>query len=262
MRILMIAPPGAGKGTQGTLIATHFGIPHVSSGELLREHVRRDTDLGRSVRDYLARGGLVPDDLVLEMVRLALVDVKARDPSGGYVLDGVPRTMGQARVLYKIGLELDMTAHVALYLKADDEELVRRLLARAAVEHRADDTGPVIRNRLALYHQVTHPIVDWYDRRGILVSVDAVRAAEDVGREVLAALEVIGSMVDHVPAEGRRSIDLTGLSAAFGADLPVTRPQARPRILQALPLRMPGWFSGRMGRVAKSSSQRSGAISG
>lgn len=140
MRILTIAPPGAGKGTQSTLIAAHFGIPHISSGE----------------------------------------------------------------------------AHVALYLKADDEELVRRLLARATVEHRADDTEPTIRKRLALYREVTHPIVDWYDQRGILVSVDATRAAEEVGREVLAALEVIRSMVD--PAGGRRSVDLTGSGGAFGQD--------------------------------------------
>jgi adenylate kinase len=216
MRILMIAPPGAGKGTQSILIATHFCIPHISSGDLLREHVRRGTELGRSVRDYLDRGGLVPDDVVVEMVRLALINVKANDESGGHVLDGVPRTMGQARAIYNMARELDMTAHVALYLKADDEELVRRLLARAAVEHRADDTEPTIRTRLALYREVTHPIVDWYDQRGILVSVDATRAAEEVGREVLAALEVIRSMVD--PAGGRRSVDLTGLGSAFGQD--------------------------------------------
>jgi adenylate kinase len=214
VRILMVAPPGAGKGTQGTLIAAHFGIPHISSGDLLRDQVGRDTELGRNVRGYLARGELVPDDIVLEMVRLALVDVKARDKSGGHVLDGVPRTIGQARAIYGMARELDMTAHVALYLKADDEEVVRRLLARAAVEHRADDTEAVIRKRLALYHEVTHPILDWYDQRGILVSIDAMRAAEDVGREALAALEVLQNMVDQVPAEGRSSIDLTGLSAA------------------------------------------------
>jgi adenylate kinase len=216
MRILMIAPPGAGKGTQGVLVAAHFGIPHISTGDLLRDHVRRETELGRSVRDCLARGELVPDEVVLEMVRLAFAEVKAKDPGGGNVLDGVPRTMRQARAVYEMARDLDMTAQVALYLKADDEELVRRLLARATVEHRADDTEDVIRKRLALYHDVTHPIVDWYDQRGILISVDAMRPAEDVGREILATLEVMRTVVDHLPSTERRSIDLTGLDRAFG----------------------------------------------
>src|SRR5439155_4786310 len=118
--------------------------------------------------------------------------------------------------LYQIGRDLEMTANVALHLKADDEELIRRLLARAALEHRSDDTEEVIRRRLALYHEVTYPIVDWYGERGILVSVDAMRPAERVGREILAALEVMRALVDHVPPEARRAIDLTSLGVAFG----------------------------------------------
>jgi adenylate kinase len=106
---------------------------------------------------------------------------------------------------------------VALHLKADDDELMHRLLARAALEHRSDDTDEVIARRLALYHEVTAPIVDWYGERGILVSVDAMRPAEQVGREILAALEVMRALVDHVPAEARRPIDLTSLGAAFGS---------------------------------------------
>lgn len=214
MRVLLIAAPGAGKGTQGALIAAHFGIPHIATGDLLRDHVLRGTDLGVSVQGYLSRGELVPDDVILEMVRLAMA--AARSDGGGYVLDGVPRNMDQARAVYRIARDLDMIAQVALYLQAEDGELVRRLLARAEVEHRADDTEDVIRRRLALYHEVTHPIVDWYGARGILVSVDAMRPAEDVGREVLATLEVMRTVVEHVPAEARRSIDLTGLGAAFG----------------------------------------------
>ena len=214
MRVLLIAPPGAGKGTQGTLIAAHFDIPHIATGELLREHVAHQTELGRAVQAHLDRGELVPDDIVLSMVRDAVVQAKAA--GGGYVLDGVPRTMAQARALYEIARELDMTADVALHLKADDEELVRRLLARADLEHRSDDNEETIRRRLALYHEVTHPIVSWYGQRGILVSVDAMRPAEQVGREILTALEVLRPVVDHVPEEARRSIDLTGLAAAFG----------------------------------------------
>jgi adenylate kinase len=214
VRILMIAPPGAGKGTQGALIAAHFDIPHVATGDLLREHVARQTELGQAVKKHLDRGELVPDEIVLNMVRQAFTE--AAEAGRGYVLDGIPRNMEQARATYQIARELDMTANVALHLRADDEELVRRLLARAAVERRADDTEDVIRHRLALYHDVTAPIVSWYADRGILVSVDAMRPAEQVGREILGALEVMRPLVDHVPEGARRPIDLTGLGAAFG----------------------------------------------
>jgi adenylate kinase len=214
VRVLMIAPPGAGKGTQGALIAAHFGIPRIATGELLRDHVARRTELGRAVQRHLDQGELVADHIVLDMVRDAMVAAKAA--GGGYVLDGVPRNMEQARALYQIGLELGMTADVAMHLKADDHELIRRLLARAALKHRSDDTEEVIRRRLALYHEVTAPIVSWYGKRGILVSVDAMRPAEQVGREILAALEVMRPLVDLVPESARRAVDLTGLGAAFG----------------------------------------------
>jgi adenylate kinase len=215
MRVLMVAPPGAGKGTQGAVIAAHFDIPHIATGDLLREHVARQTELGRAVQHHLDRGELVPDEIVLDIVRDAFEQARRR--GGGYVLDGMPRNLAQARALYQIGLDLGMTANVALHLRADDDELVRRLLARAALEHRADDTEPVIRKRLALYHEVTHPIVAWYAERGILVTVDAMRPVERVGRQILTALEAMRSLVDHVPESARRPIDLTGLGAAFGS---------------------------------------------
>jgi adenylate kinase len=214
MRVLLVAPPGAGKGTQGAVIAAHFDVPHIATGNLLRDHVARGTDLGRAVRERLDRGELVPDEVVLDMVRREFV--AAKQHGGGYVLDGVPRNMTQARELYAIGRELDMTANVALHLKADDDELVRRLLARAVIEHRSDDTEDVIRKRLALYHDVTAPIVDWYAERGILVSVDAMRPVERVGRQILTALEVMAGLVDQVPESARRPVDLTGLGRAFG----------------------------------------------
>jgi adenylate kinase len=196
------------------VIAAHFDIPHISTGDLLRDHVARQTDLGRAVQEHLDRGELVPDEIVLDMVRRELI--AARAAGGGCVVDGVPRTMAQARALYQIGRDLDMTANVALHLKADDEELTRRLLARAALEHRSDDTEEVIRRRLALYHDVTHRIVDWYAARGILVSVDAMRPVERVARQILTALETMRTLVDHVPEHARRSIDLTDLGRAFG----------------------------------------------
>jgi adenylate kinase len=213
MRILMIAPPGAGKGTQGALVADHFGIPLISIGEMLRDHVARGTEIGRTVQSYLDHGELAPDEIVMDLVRQGFI---AAEAAGGYVLDGVPRTMAQARAVYAIGVELGMIANVALHLQADDEALIQRLLARVADEHRPDDTEEIIRHRLQLYHQVTQPIVAWYARRGILVSVDATRAVEQVGREIIAALEAMRPLVDYVPETARRSIDLTGLDHAFG----------------------------------------------
>jgi adenylate kinase len=152
------------------------------------------------------------------MVREAIVAAKAA--GGGYVLDGIPRNMPQARATYLIARELGMTADVALHLQAGDAELMRRLLARAALEHRSDDTPEIIAQRLALYYEVTSPIISWYRDRGILVSVDAMRSAQQVGREILAALEAMRPFLDQVPAPARRSVDLTGLGDAFGVTGP------------------------------------------
>ncbi len=215
MRVLMIAAPGAGKGTQGERIGEHFAVPHIATGDLLRDHVARQTELGREVKQYLDSGDLVPDDVVLDMVREAME--AAKQDSGGYVLDGLPRTMKQARRLYETAVELEMTATAALHLKVGEDELLRRLLARAEHEKRSDDSEDVIRRRLALYREVTEPILDWYDERGILVSVAADRPVDDVTREVLGALDVLASVADQIPEGGRRSVDLTGLDAAFGA---------------------------------------------
>ncbi len=210
MRVLMIAPPGAGKGTQGVVIAAHFGVPHIATGDLLRRHVAEGTGLGRQVQGFLDRGELVPDDVVLAMVRERFEHLEA----DGWVLDGIPRTIEQARALYALACELDTTADVALHLKVDDEELVRRLLARAAGSGRSDDTEDVVRHRLRLYYEVTHPILDWYDERGILVSVDAQRPADEVGRHIVTALEVVRQMLRATPELPRRPIDLTALGTS------------------------------------------------
>ena len=219
MRVLMVAPPGAGKGTQSALIAAHFGIPHIATGELLRHHVARRTGLGLAVQEYLDRGELVPDQVVLDTVREELVAAKAAG-GGGYVLDGIPRNIQQARAAYLIARELGMTADVALHLDASDAEVTRRLLARAALEHRSDDTAEVIAQRLALYHQVTSPILCWYRDRGILVSVDAMRPAQQVGREILTALDAMHPHLDQGPVRAQHPADLATLGEAFGVTGP------------------------------------------
>ena len=186
VRVLMIAPPGAGKGTQGAVIAKHFHVYRITMGDLLRRSVAEGTPLGARVRPVIERGGLVPDEIVLELLRQGFIE--ARAAGAGYVLDGIPRTMSQALAAYRIARSLDMTADVALHLAADDAELIGRLLRRAEIEHRADDTEAVIRQRLKLYREVTQPILAFYERRGILVTVDAARAVEEVSADVLAAL--------------------------------------------------------------------------
>jgi adenylate kinase len=182
----MIGPPGVGKGTQGAMIAAHFGVPRVVMGDVLRDYATHRTRLGRAVKAHLDRGNLVPDEIVLDVVRHALIAAKVA--GGGYVLDGVPRTKAQALAGYQIARALGMAADVALHLHADDAEVTRRLRARAAIEHRSDDADEVIRRRLALYHQQAPAILAWYTRRGIVVSVDAMRPAQQVGRDILAAL--------------------------------------------------------------------------
>lgn len=213
MRILMIAPPGAGKGTQGERIARHFAVPHIATGDLLRDHASRGSELGRAVQHHLDRGDLVPDDVVLGMVREA-VEAAAATEQRGYVLDGIPRTIHQARQLYLIARDLDMTADVALHLQVSDAEVVRRLLARAAEQGRSDDSEDVIRRRLDLYHDVTQPILAWYEERGILIVVNGEGPTQQITRQILTALE-------QVRPDERRStrdpLEMGSLEAAFGA---------------------------------------------
>jgi adenylate kinase len=189
LRVVLLAPPGAGKGTQGAIIANHFGVPHIATGDMLRSHIAHETSLGLAVRDTLARGDLVPDSIVLEMLRGALVD--AKDKNGGYVIDGIPRTVEQANAAFDMASQLDMAADVALCLDVDDTELTRRLLARAAVDHRTDDTPTVIAKRLELYHHVTAPLLTWFEERGILITVDGTPRIETVTADILATLEIV-----------------------------------------------------------------------
>jgi len=214
VRVLMIAAPGAGKGTQAERIAEHFHVPHLATGDMLREHVARGTELGREVKGHLDRGELVPDEVVLAMVRQALVSARS---GNGYVLDGVPRTMPQARACYQMAAELGMAAEIVLHLRIEEALLVGRLLARAADQGRSDDTEEVIRHRIEVYDEVTRPILAWYRERNILVSVDGDQPVSDVARDILAALTALGLAELPAPHRPRAALDLTGLATAFGA---------------------------------------------
>jgi adenylate kinase len=184
MRLLLIGAPGAGKGTQATRLAEHFGIAHISSGDLLRGHVGDETSLGKQVQQYVSLGDLVPDQIVLDMLRKPIVEASAR---GGYVLDGFPRTVEQAEIAYETARELGVAVQVAAYLDVPREELVRRLLAR---RRGGDDTQAVIEHRLEVYESRTRPMVAYYAAREVLVTVDGSKPEDEVTRDLIHELEL------------------------------------------------------------------------
>jgi adenylate kinase len=189
VRLLLIAPPGAGKGTQAVRISDYFGIPHISTGDLFRAHVAKGTELGLQVKEYLDRGDLVPDDVVTAMVREAIQEAMA--VAGGYLLDGFPRNLSQAREGYRMAVDLDATVHAVLHFVVEEDELLRRLLGRGVTEGRSDDNETTVRHRLEVYHTQTEPLVEYYRERKILVTVDASHPIDEVTKESLAALETL-----------------------------------------------------------------------
>jgi adenylate kinase len=185
MNLLLIGPPGSGKGTQGQLLSDRFGLAHIAAGDLLRAEVEAETPIGKAVADYLDRGELVPDEVVIELLMPAVVRAVE---NGGYVLDGFPRSVGQALVARKLAEEVGATPDAVIYLEASRDELVRRILERAKLEGRSDDTAEVIHNRLQIFDEATHPLVDYYRSRGLLHVVDANQSEEVVAERILAAI--------------------------------------------------------------------------
>lgn len=183
MRMLLIGAPGAGKGTQAKLIAERFGIAHISSGDLLRMHVEENTTIGRAAKEYLAKGDLVPDAIVMDMLRKPVV---AASEAGGYVLDGFPRTLEQARAAYETAHELGVAVEVAIYLDVPTEELTRRLLARGRGK---DDTPEVIEHRLAVFEAMTRPMLDYYAEREELITVNGARPVHEVFWSITVQLQ-------------------------------------------------------------------------
>ena len=186
MRIVLLGPPGAGKGTQAARVACRFGAPHIATGDIFRANVAEGTGLGRTARKYMDRGDLVPDDVVIAMVieRLAEDDCQA-----GFVLDGFPRTVNQAEALDLQLVALEAPLHAVLCFEAAEEELLRRLAGRAAAEHRSDDAEQTIRHRLEVFALKTRPLIDYYAHRGLLVNVDAIGPIEVVTKRILDDLE-------------------------------------------------------------------------
>lgn len=183
-RLLIIGPPGAGKGTQASRIAERYGVPAISTGDIFRANITGGTELGRRVQQIIEAGELVPDSLTNEIVEDRLAQ---DDAANGFLLDGYPRTVDQVHALDGMldGASLD----AVVLLEADTDEVVARLLKRAELEGRADDTEAVIRHRQEVYSEQTAPLIELFSERGILVSVDGLGSVEEVAERISTGLD-------------------------------------------------------------------------
>ena len=189
LRALLIAPPGAGKGTQAARICAHFGVAHISTGDVFRREAAGGSALGREVSSYLDRGDLVPDAVVGEVVRREIG--RALDESGGYLLDGFPRTVRQAESAHALAVELGIAAQAVVTFDVPRAVLLERLMDRGSAGGRSDDTEATIRHRLDVYDGQTAPLLDFYDERKMLIRIDADQGIDQVTAATVAALEAV-----------------------------------------------------------------------
>jgi adenylate kinase len=186
VNILLLGPQGSGKGTQAKRISEAYGIPHIASGDMLRAAMAAGTELGRKVKPIYDNGGLVPDDLMIELIRERLAQ---DDTENGFILDGFPRTLAQAEALDPMLREIGKELTVVFVLQLPDEVCIERLTKRAQLEGRVDDTPEAIAKRLELYHRETEPLIEWYRIRSNVVMIHADRSVNEVFGEIQQALE-------------------------------------------------------------------------
>jgi adenylate kinase len=190
LNLLVLGPQGAGKGTQAQRISAARAIPHISTGDMFRAAIAAGTELGRRVEPILAAGQLVPDDVTVALIRERLHE---EDAEGGFVLDGFPRNLAQAEALDEMLGSIERELDAILFFDLSDDVATERLLRRAELEGRPDDTPEVIARRLAIYHDDTEPIVEHYRATGKLVPLHGGLSIDEVWAEVETALEVIGA---------------------------------------------------------------------
>ena len=188
MRLLLIGAPGAGKGTQAQRLAEQFGIAHISSGDLLRQHVRDRTPLGLKVKSYVDQGDLVPDSVVMDMLRKPVVAA-----ASGYVLDGFPRTVDQAKASYDVVRALGAEVQAAIHLDVPREELIGRLLARG---RGSEDTQAVIEHRLQVYQENTLPLLEYYAGREWMFTVNGDRPTDTVHEDIVGRIQKLASFIE------------------------------------------------------------------
>ncbi len=213
MNIIFLGPPGAGKGTQAKILVEKYGIPQISTGDMLREHVAKGTELGLKAKEYMEKGQLVPDEIILSMVKERL---SQPDAQKGFILDGFPRTVAQAEALDKMLDEMGKKIEFVLALIVPDEELVTRLTGRRTCKNcgmmyhikfkppkvegkcdacggelyqRPDDNEETVRNRLKVYHQQTAPLIEYYKNKGVLFEVDGNKSIEEITQQLINILE-------------------------------------------------------------------------
>lgn len=190
MDVLLLGPQGSGKGTQAKRIAAEYGIPHIATGDMLRQAMQQDSELGRKVKPIYDSGGLVPDELMIELIRERLAQPDAEE---GFILDGFPRTPPQADALDTMLDEIGRELSIVFALQLPDEVAIERLRRRAELENRIDDTPEAIARRLELYHELTEPLIEHYRAQGNLVGIHADRSVNEVFAEIQQALEQVAA---------------------------------------------------------------------
>ncbi|KUG56907.1 adenylate kinase [Serinicoccus chungangensis] len=196
MRLILLGPPGAGKGTQAAHVSAAHGVPAISTGDIFRANIKDETDLGLQVKQITASGGYVPDEITNAIVR----DRLARpDAAAGFLLDGYPRTTGQVEALDEMLGDAGHQLDVVVELTVDTDEVVQRLLARAQEQGRADDTEEVIRERMRMYAEETAPLAAHYKARGLLRRVDGMGSVEEVTGRIEAALSQVPAAAAGTP---------------------------------------------------------------
>lgn len=213
MNIIFLGPPGAGKGTQAKVLIEKFNIPQISTGDMLRENVAKGTELGMKAKEYMEKGQLVPDEIILDMVKDRLSQADAQK---GFILDGFPRTVAQAEALDKMLSEMGKKIEYVLALMVPDEDLVIRLTGRRTCKNcgmmyhikfkppkeegkcdacggelyqRPDDNEETVRNRLKVYHESTAPLLDYYKKKGVLFEIDGSKSIEEITKQLLEILK-------------------------------------------------------------------------